>query len=91
MLVPLPDRLDPIRVAAASDNLFDAWRTVVPQLSARPGAKVLVVGGGSKSIGLYAAGLAAAHGASVVNYIDTSRARLAVADSLGADAHQRSK
>ena len=74
MLVRLPDGLDPLRVAAASDNLADAWRTVVPQLHARPGARVLVVGGGAQSIGLYAAGLAVAHGAAVVDYADESRA-----------------
>jgi len=91
MLVPLPDGLDPLRVAAASDNLSDGWRTVVPQLRARPGAKVLVLGGGGKSIGLYAAGLAVAHGASRVDYVDTSHRRLDVAHSLGADAHQRSR
>ncbi|MEJ1179749.1 MULTISPECIES: zinc-dependent alcohol dehydrogenase [unclassified Pseudarthrobacter] len=90
MLVPLPDGLDPLRVAAASDNLADGWRTVVPQLRARPGAKVLVLGGGGgRSIGLYAAGLAVAHGASKVDYVDTSHRRLDVAHSLGADAHQR--
>ncbi|MDR7166119.1 alcohol dehydrogenase [Pseudarthrobacter oxydans] len=91
MLVPLPDGLDPLRVAAASDNLSDAWRTIVPHLKARPDAKVLVVGGGAKSIGLYAAGLAVAHGASVIDYVDTSHRRLEVADSLGANAHQRPK
>ncbi len=70
MLVKLPAGLDPLRVAAASDNLADAWRTVVPHLKRRPGARVLVVGGGAQSIGLYAAGLAVAHGASVVDYAD---------------------
>ena len=90
MLVPLPDGLDPLRVAAASDNLSDAWRTVVPQLRALPGASVLVLGGGGKSIGLYAAGLAVAHGASKVDYVDTSHRRLEVADAFGANAHQRS-
>ncbi|MFF1252215.1 alcohol dehydrogenase catalytic domain-containing protein [Pseudarthrobacter sp. NPDC058329] len=90
MLVPLPVGLDPLRVAAASDNLSDAWRTVVPHLRARPGANVLVLGGGGKSIGLYAAGLAAAHGASVVDYVDSSPQRREVAASLGAVAHQRS-
>jgi alcohol dehydrogenase len=63
MLVPIPNGLDPLRVAAASDNLADAWRAIVPHLRARPGARVLVVGGGAQSIGLYAAGLAVAHGA----------------------------
>jgi len=91
MLVPLPDGLDPLRVAAASDNLSDAWRTVVPQLRARPGATVLVVGGGAQSIGLYAAGLAVAHGASVVDYADSSSRRLAIAESLGATGCERSR
>jgi alcohol dehydrogenase len=89
MLVRLPDGLDPVRVAAASDNLADAWRTVVPHLQARPDARVLVVGGGAQSIGLYAAGLAAAHGASVVDYVDSSTTRRAIAESLGAHAHHR--
>ena len=70
MLVPVPDGVDPLRVAAAGDNLADAWRTVVPQLERRPGGSVLVIGGGAQSIGLYAAGLAVAHGASVVDYVD---------------------
>jgi threonine dehydrogenase-like Zn-dependent dehydrogenase len=91
MLVPLPHGLDPLRVAAASDNLADAWRTVVPHLRARPGARVLVVGGGGQSIGLYAAGLAVAHGAAVVDYVDHSRARIQIAGSLGATTHQRSR
>ena len=31
MLVPVPAGVDPLRVAAAGDNLSDAWRTVVPR------------------------------------------------------------
>jgi threonine dehydrogenase-like Zn-dependent dehydrogenase len=91
MLVPLPDGLDPLRVAAASDNLADAWRTVVPQLHARPGARVLIVGGGAQSIGLYAAGLAVAHGATAVDYVDSSARRRAIAESFSAQAHHRSR
>lgn len=87
MLVRLPDGLDPLRVAAASDNLSDAWRAVVPQLRARPGASVLVVGGAAQSIGLYAAGLAVAHGARAVDYLDRSRTRVHIAESLGAHGH----
>jgi threonine dehydrogenase-like Zn-dependent dehydrogenase len=89
MLVRLPDGLDPLRVAAASDNLADAWRTVVPQLRARPGARVLVVGGAAQSIGLYAAGLAVAHGAAVVDYADPSARRREIAESLGASVRRR--
>lgn len=89
MLVKLPDGLDPLRVAAASDNLTDAWRTVVPHLQARAGARVLVVGGGGQSIGLYAAGLAVAHGASTVHYVDSSSRRRRIAEELGAETAQR--
>src|SRR4051812_5385003 len=89
MLVPLPVGLDPLRVAAASDNLADAWRTVVPHLRAHPGARVLVLGGGAQSIGLYAAGLAVAHGAEAVDYLDASTRRRAIAEKLGASAGER--
>jgi threonine dehydrogenase-like Zn-dependent dehydrogenase len=91
MLVPVPDGIDPLRVAAASDNLSDAWRTVVPPLRERPGGSVLVIGGGGQSIGLYAAGLAVAHGASVVDYVDDRAERLEIAESLGARVHQADK
>ena len=88
MLVPVPDAVDPRRVAAASDNLADAWRSVVPALRERPGGSVLVLGGGGQSIGLYAAGLAVAHGASVVDYLDDRPERLEIAASLGATPHR---
>lgn len=83
MLVPLPAGVDPLAAASASDNLPDAYRSVAPALRARPGAKVLVVGGAAASIGLYAAGIAKALGAGLVDYWDTSRERLAIAERLG--------
>jgi threonine dehydrogenase-like Zn-dependent dehydrogenase len=86
MLVPVPPGVPALRVAAASDNLADAWRSVVAPLSARPGASVLVIGGGAKSIGLYAAGLAVAHAARVVDYLDDDPARRRIAESFGARA-----
>jgi threonine dehydrogenase-like Zn-dependent dehydrogenase len=86
MLVPVPDGVPPLRIAAAGDNLADAWRTVVPALTERPGGAVLVLGGGAKSIGLYAAGLAAAHGAATVHYLDDNPGRRQIAESLGAIA-----
>lgn len=91
MLVRVPEGVDPLRVAAASDNLTDAWRSVVPPLRDRPGGSVLVIGGGGQSIGLYAAGLAVAHGASVVDYYDDRDARLEVAEGFGARAHKVGK
>ncbi len=90
LLVKVPAGVDPRRVAAASDNLSDAWRTVVPALRKRPGSRVLVLGGGAKSIGLYAAGLAVAHGAEV-DYTDDDQDRLAIAASFGACVHAVTK
>ncbi|WP_240521829.1 alcohol dehydrogenase catalytic domain-containing protein [Amycolatopsis vastitatis] len=84
MLVPVPPGIPVGRIAAASDNLADAWRAVVPPLAAREGGSVLVLGGGAKSIGLYAAGLAVAHGASTVDYIDADPGRRSIAESFGA-------
>jgi len=91
MLVRVPDGVDPLRVAAASDNLADAWRAVVPPLRERPDGSVLVIGGGGQSIGLYAAGLAVLHGASVVDYVDDRDARLGVAVAFGANARKVGK
>lgn len=84
MLVPVPAGLPAERVAAAGDNLADAWRTIVPPLAAREGGSVLVLGGGAKSIGLYAAGLAVAHGADIVDYLDNDSERRSIAESFGA-------
>jgi threonine dehydrogenase-like Zn-dependent dehydrogenase len=84
MLVPVPDGVPPERVAAAGDNLADAWRSVVEPLRVRSGGRVLVLGGGARSIGLYAAGLAVAHGAARVDYHDDSPGRRAIAESFGA-------
>jgi alcohol dehydrogenase len=84
MLLPLPAGLDPVALASAGDNVCDGWRTVAPLLAARPGAPVLVVGGGAASVGLYAAGLAVALGAARVDYLDQDRGRQAVAEQLGA-------
>jgi threonine dehydrogenase-like Zn-dependent dehydrogenase len=47
---------------------------------------VLIIGGGAKSIGLYAVGLAVAHGASVVDYLDDDLTRRHTAESFGARA-----
>jgi threonine dehydrogenase-like Zn-dependent dehydrogenase len=55
MLVRLPEGVEPISVASASDNMPDAYRAVVPALQRTPGAPVLIIGGAAKSIGLYAA------------------------------------
>jgi threonine dehydrogenase-like Zn-dependent dehydrogenase len=84
MLVAVPAGVPPLRIAAGSDNLADAWRSVVTPLRDRPGGSVLVIGGGAKSIGLYAAGLAVAHGAGVVHYVDDDPVRRRIAEAFGA-------
>jgi threonine dehydrogenase-like Zn-dependent dehydrogenase len=84
MLVPLPAGADPAALASAGDNVGDGWRTVAPHLAARPGATVLVVGGGAVSVGLYAAGCAVALGAERVDYVDQDPTRLKIAAQLGA-------
>lgn len=86
MLVPLPAGLDPVKVASATDNIVDGWRGVAPQLAARPGASVLIVGGLAQSVGLYAAGAAVAQGAGRVLYLDDDGDRRARAAAMGADA-----
>jgi alcohol dehydrogenase len=93
MLVPVPDGVDPVSIASASDNIADGWRCVGPQLAEEPAAEVLVVGGdsGPNSIGLYAAGLAVTAGASRVVYVDRDEARLEVAAALGAEPHEHAE
>lgn len=94
-LVPLPPTVSPAHAVSVGDNLTDAWRTVVPHLTQRPGADVLILGTGS--IGLYATDIARAHGAGDINYVDADPARRAIADRFGAgvcapedfDPHQR--
>ncbi len=88
MLVPVPAGVDPVAIASAGDNITDGWRTVAPHLQRYPGAPVLIAGGAAHSIGLYAAGIAAALGSSRVDYLDGSRARLEIAQSLGANPIQ---
>jgi alcohol dehydrogenase len=90
MLVRVPDSVDPLRVAAASDNLSDAWRCVVPVLRERPRGRALILGGAAQSIGLYAAGLAVCHGAEV-DYVDDRIERLDIAEKLGARTHRAKK
>jgi threonine dehydrogenase-like Zn-dependent dehydrogenase len=91
MLVPVPHGVPAERLAAASDNLADGWRSVARPLEERPGGSVLVLGGGAKSIGLYAAGLAVMLGAGVVDYLDDHPLRRRIAESFGAHAHPRSR
>jgi alcohol dehydrogenase len=88
MLVPVPDGVDPLSLASASDNIPDGWRTVAPFLKERPDAPVLIAGGAAESIGLYAAAIAVALGSPKVDYVDYLAARLEIAEALGANPIQ---
>jgi alcohol dehydrogenase len=85
MLTPVPDGIEAIDVASVADNTVDGYRAVAMPLKRFPGAKVLVVGGGAQSIGLYSAGVALALGAEQVDYLDSDPERLSVAQRLGAN------
>lgn len=86
MLMRAPAGFSPLQLASISDNIPDGWRAVAPQLAARPGASVLVIGGLAQSVGLYAAGLAVSLGAGRVLYLDDSAERRTMAERLGAVA-----
>lgn len=88
MLIPVPQGIDPVTLASASDNIPDGYRTVGPALKANPGANVLIVAGGAHSVGLYAAGIAVAMGAGVVDYVDADVERRRLAESVGARAYE---
>ena len=89
MLVPLPEHADPIVMIGAADMAADSWRAVAPQLAARPGASVLVMGGSASGIGIYAAGLAVSLGAELVDYVDDDEDRLRQAAAYGANPIRR--
>ncbi len=79
----LPKELDPTHLGSLGDNIGFAWEYVVPHLAMRPGADVLVMGGGG-SIGLYAVAFAVAAGAGSVVYVDQAADRLAIGEGYGA-------
>ncbi|PKQ06777.1 MAG: alcohol dehydrogenase [Alphaproteobacteria bacterium HGW-Alphaproteobacteria-11] len=86
MLQPLPDGVDPVAVASASDNLTDAYIGVTTGLARHPGAPVLVMSG-VESLGLFAAEHALAAGARHVDFVDADERRREAARELGARPH----
>lgn len=87
MLVHVPAGVSPASVAAASDNLTDAWVSVSKPLMTRSDARVLVVGG-TESLGLLATQMAVAAGAAEVAYLDADPERRAKAAMAGASVHE---
>ncbi len=86
MLLPQPHDLDAAAAAGIADNVSDGYRSVAPYLQARPGARVLIVGGWARGIAMYAGQSARALGASEVVYADNDPQRLQLARALGLDA-----
>ena len=84
MLAPVAPGLDPIALGSVSDNVLDGYRAVAPHLAAQPGADVLIVCHGLKSVPLYAAQAALALGAGRVDYASDDTEALAIAERLGA-------
>jgi alcohol dehydrogenase len=84
MLAPVAPRLDAVALGSVSDNVLDGYRAVAPHLAARPGADVLIVCHGLKSVPLYAAQTALALGAGRVDYASDDAEALALAERLGA-------
>lgn len=92
MMVKLPEGVSAADAASVGDNLSDAFRCVAEGLLEEPGAPVLVVGGGgAPSISLYAAALACALGSEQVDFIDSDPVRLAIAETVGANAIEMRK
>ena len=92
MMAKLPQGVSAVDAASAGDNLSDGFRCVAEGLGEEPGAPVLIVagGGGLPSVSLYAAALACALGSEQVDYIDSDPRRLAIAESIGANAIEMS-
>lgn len=82
MLVPLPEQLDPVAMASASDNWSLAYRLVAPHIARQPGARILILARGS--IGLYACDIARALGAGDVLYVDPNATSREIAATYGA-------
>lgn len=82
MLLLRPPEIAPATAAGIADNVSDGFRVAATHLATRPGARVLIVGGRTQGVGLYAAQAAKVLGAADVVYLDSDPARLALARML---------
>ncbi|MEO1654464.1 MAG: alcohol dehydrogenase catalytic domain-containing protein, partial [Bacteroidota bacterium] len=89
MLIPIPEGMSWEGLGSASDNLPDAWSRVAPFLLKKPKQKVLILGGTAQSVGLYATAFAVKMKTALVDYVDTSAERVAIAKKLGANGIQK--
>ena len=84
MLVPIPASADPHSLIGLADMATDAWRAVGPALSGSHRSTVLILGGATPVIGIYACGIAKGAGATVVDYVDEDARRRTAAQFYGA-------
>jgi len=84
MLRRLPAGIAPQHAAAASCNIPDAYRAVVPQLRQRPRADVFITGGAFANISHYAVAFAHGLGARRIDYFSVDDEQSAKAERLGA-------
>ncbi|WP_078288196.1 alcohol dehydrogenase catalytic domain-containing protein [Mycobacterium sp. D16R24] len=82
----IPAGIDPIHLASLSDNLALGWETTVPTLQkAGIDNPEIAVFGGTGSIGLYVAQVAAALAGGRTVFYDDDPVRMAVAEKIGAE------
>jgi alcohol dehydrogenase len=86
MLHRLPPGIEPAAAVSAGDNLTLGVELLRKHLLTKPGARVLVLGGGG-SVALFGAQIARAMGAGRVLYLDSDPARREVAAGSGIDTH----
>jgi alcohol dehydrogenase len=86
MLVHAPDGLEAAALAGVADNVTTALTFVAEPLLRHPRARILVVGGRGKGIGLHIVQCAVALGADKVVYVDRDATSLDLARRLGADS-----
>jgi alcohol dehydrogenase len=91
MLVRQPEGHALSQTAGLADGATDAFSVVAYWLRQRPGAEVLVIGGGGQSISMFAVQAGLSCGARRVVYLDDDPQRLAKAKSLGAEVHEAPK
>ncbi|WP_395244145.1 zinc-binding dehydrogenase [Agromyces sp. MMS24-K17] len=82
--IPLPDDVDPVRVAAALNPAMSSWVALTHRIEFEPGARVLVTGATGNS-GRMAVQIAKRFGASEVVAAGRDTAKLAELPALGAD------